>query len=155
MSAYITLYIQSAEGGPYLELGSYCRSSTPFSIMNEYVPYEKCVELTCEMAREMRRDCDSEIDSYQQLISYHDDEIEFLKSVIHDPTDSEAFDDVMQRWHDARESIALIKDDIELVKEFKIELNFLINAIYDQEYEEHKAKFYVAYECNPNYTENL
>lgn len=155
MSAYITFYIQSAEGGPYLELGSYCRSSIPFRIMNEYVPYEKCIELTCEMAREMGRDCNDEIASYQQLIDYDNEEIEFLKSAIHDPVNSETFDSVMQRWHDARESIESIKVDIELVKEFKVELNFLVSAIYAQEFEEHKAKFYVAYECNPNYADEV
>lgn len=152
MSAYITIYIQSVEGGPYLELDSFGRSSTEFGLLDNVAVYGKTIPFTSDNITALRCQCNDDIDRQKEMIAREKSDIEFLSSL---KVDSETLDDIMQRLWDSRESIRNFEEEIEALEYFKMELTFLMNVIASQEYNDHKAQLFLSYEDDPNYNEEV
>lgn len=148
MSAYIDFWIRANSGGPFLNLGSWPRSSYLYRAYSNYV-HETFKELAPADLACARQDLDCQATAQQDLIERTNNEIEFLRSCVGIDADER-----LEQYNNLIESIETAEDELAQLQEAKNWIGFFETILEDQEYETFApATLYISHECNPNYSE--
>ena len=148
MSAYISIWVRANSGGPYICLDIWSRSTEFFNIMSEMVAYGTFKELAEDMLREGIDDARAQIERYNDMIADEKEAIKFLQSCV-----QLKGDELLERFFDHKNSIDESQQLIDRLESVIAQCQFFIDMIDEQSYGENTAKFYLSYECDPNYRE--
>lgn len=149
MSAYIDFWIRANSGGPFLNLGSWSRSSYLYGAFSDHVRFETFKELAPADLACARQDLDCQATVQQDLIERTNNEIEFLRSCVGINADER-----LEQYNSLIESIEYAEDELAQLQEAKNWIGFFETILEDQKYETFApATLYISHECDPNYSE--
>jgi len=152
MSAYITFYIRSRSGGPYIELESFSRSSYIYQYLNQNVPYGTTQLLKMDDLREAVDDMADTIANYEKQLAECDETVKFLQG-IKDIDYTERID----RFYSIQSDMKSLREDIDDVKESMDHLRTYMGILgthqWTSEGDAAAADLYIAHEDDPNYQE--
>ena len=148
MSAYICVWVRANSGGPYLCLDTWSRSTEFFSIMGEMVTYGTFKELAEDMLREGIEDARAQIELCNKTIADEKDAINFLQGCA-----QLKGDELIESFFEHKDAIDDSQQRVDRLEAVIVQCQFLIEMIDEQNYGKNTAKFYLSYECDPNYYE--
>ena len=151
MSAYITFYIRSRSGGPYIELESFSRSSYIYKHLD--VKYGTCQLLKEDDLREAIDSMAAEIADYERQLDECEETVKFLQGV-----KDISYDERIERYYSIQSDMRDLRESIDDVKEsmnhLRVYMDILSTHQWVSEDYTAAADLYIAHECDPNYPDD-
>lgn len=152
MSAYITFYIRSRSGGPYIELESFSRSSHIYQHISKNVPYGTTQLLKMDDLHEAVDSMADAIANYEKQLAEYEETVKFLQGM-----NEIDYDELIERYYSIKSDMKDIREDIDAVKESMDHLKTYMGILGTHQWvsEDYAAAadLYIAYEDDPNYQE--
>lgn len=149
MSAYITFYIRSRSGGPYIELESFSRSSYIYQYINQNVQYGTTRLLKMDDLREAVDAMADAITGYENQLAECEETVKFLQGV----KDID-YNERIDRFYSIQSDMKDIQDSIDEVKESMANLRTYMGILGTHQWvsEDYAAAadLYIAHENDPN-----
>lgn len=152
MSAYISVYIRAIGGGPYIELDSWCRSSTFFELFRTQVNYGQTQPLTAEMLDKVIADASARIELYKDDIKNSQERIEFLYRLSARSVDT--LDAIMERRQDEVNAIEEVKEQIDSLEHAIATCRVIYSILLNAETSSEGGDLFISYEDDPNFSAN-
>ena len=151
MSAYITFYIRSRSGGPYIELESWSRSTPIFQQLQDRLKWESFRRLETDDLIEAIDGLQDEIKSYRKQLTFDRRALKFLQGA------SLAADELIDKYSDYQQSIEesrnLIEKNEMAISSLQTYLEILeTHAWFSADYAA-GGELFIAFECDPNHSE--
>jgi superfamily II RNA helicase len=153
MSAYITFYIRSRSGGPYIELESFPRSSYIYQYIGENVQYGTTRLLKKDDLREAIDAMADVITNYEKQLADCEETVKFLQGM-----KEISYDERLDHYYSIQRDMQEIRENIDDVKESMDHLRTYMGILGTHQWvsEDYAAAadLYIAHENDPNYPDD-
>lgn len=147
MSAYINFYIRSKQGGPFIKLESFMRSTPIYEVMKDWIDYNSYRALEEFDVRDSINELTEKRDLWRAKITAEEQKIKFLK-------DSNCTNarELLKIYEQAHETIASLREDLDELEQSISCLNAYSRIFDTQMWNQDSGAgiLYVSLECDPN-----
>lgn len=149
MSAYITFYIRSRSGGPYIELESFSRSSYIYQYIGGNVQYGTTRLLKMDDLLKAIDAMADVITNYEKQLADCEETVKFLQGM-----KEISYDECLDHYYSIQRDMQEIREDIDDVKESMDHLRTYMGILGTHQWvsEDYAAAadLYIAHENDPN-----